>query len=242
MIFERLHHRRIASALTSFDGDVLRKHRCFFGGGTAIALSANEFRESIDIDFLVDDTDAYRDLRELVRGPGGIPALTRPGALFHVVADVRIDQYGIRTALGVDDTRIKFEIVREARIRFEDPAPSDDICGVPRLSTHDLATSKLLANADRYADDSVQSRDLIDLAMLNLPRKHLNRAIERAQRAYPSVERDLELAIAALARRPGRLQQCMANLRIIETPPALLWQRIKRLKRRAPSRSKPSSP
>ena len=31
-----------------------------------------------------------------------------------------------------------------------------------------MGTTKLLANSDRFADDSVNSRDLIDLAMLDL--------------------------------------------------------------------------
>ena len=40
------------------------------------------------------------------------------------------------------------------------------MCGVPSLTPLDLAASKLLANADRWLDDGVFSRDLIDLAMM----------------------------------------------------------------------------
>ncbi|MBM3349738.1 MAG: nucleotidyl transferase AbiEii/AbiGii toxin family protein, partial [Betaproteobacteria bacterium] len=30
-------------------------HQCFFGGGTAITLRHGEYRESVDIDFLISD-------------------------------------------------------------------------------------------------------------------------------------------------------------------------------------------
>lgn len=62
-MFERAHHRRIAAVLTALDGDRLRALSCLFGGGTAIALRCGEYRESVDIDFLVADADGYRELR-----------------------------------------------------------------------------------------------------------------------------------------------------------------------------------
>lgn len=37
-MFERAHHQRIAQILSLLDSDLLRAHRCYFGGGTAIAL------------------------------------------------------------------------------------------------------------------------------------------------------------------------------------------------------------
>lgn len=52
-MFERPHHQRIAHVLAALDGDVLRQHGCLFGGGTCIALRYGEYRESVDIDFLV---------------------------------------------------------------------------------------------------------------------------------------------------------------------------------------------
>ena len=64
------------------------------------------------------------------------------------------------------DTEIKFEIVLEARIELELPGPEDRIEDVATLTPLDMAASKLLANSDRWADDSVFSRDIIDLAMM----------------------------------------------------------------------------
>ena len=231
-MFERPHHQRIARVLDSLDAAWLAQHGCLFGGGTAIALSHGEYRESVDVDFLVSASEGYRALRERVRSAAGIVALGRPGHLLRQAREVRVDQYGIRTFVIVDNQLIKFEIVREARIELSPPVDGDRICGVARLTTVDLATSKLLALADRWTDDSVHSRDLIDLAMMNLPRRTLQQAKAKAGRAYSSIERDLELAIEALHRRPGRLEACATALQMT-TPLALMMKRIKRLPERA---------
>jgi hypothetical protein len=91
-----------------------------------------------------------------------------------------------------------------------------------------LATSKLLANSDRWSDDSVFSRDLIDLAMLDLPRKQMQEAILKAESAYgDSVRRDLNKSIQNLGRRKGRLDECMTALKINDVPKALLWNNIR---------------
>lgn len=62
MSFARPHHQRIASVLACLDAELLRGHRCYFGGETAIALQQGEFRESVDIDFLISDLESYRAL------------------------------------------------------------------------------------------------------------------------------------------------------------------------------------
>lgn len=65
-MFERPHHQRVAQVLASLDASLLAHSHCFFGGGTAIALRYGEYRESVDIDFLVSDIDGYRQLRQLL--------------------------------------------------------------------------------------------------------------------------------------------------------------------------------
>ncbi|WP_255343899.1 nucleotidyl transferase AbiEii/AbiGii toxin family protein [Methylibium sp. T29-B] len=57
-MFERPHHRRIATILAALDADVLVANDCLFGGGTAMALRYGEYRESVDIDFLVSRVEA----------------------------------------------------------------------------------------------------------------------------------------------------------------------------------------
>lgn len=233
-LFERPHHQRIAAVLQALDAPLLTRSGCLFGGGTAIALRYGEYRESVDIDFTVAETTGYRELRQLLTGPDGIRAILRPGATVEQEREVRADQYGIRTVLTQGGFAIKFEIVREARIAFEAPAEADRICGVATLTPLDMAASKLLANADRWLDDSVFSRDLIDLAMMQPRGPLLKKAKAKAQLAYgDSIERDLAKAITALRQRHGRLERCMEMMRVA-VPKAVLWQRIKALEPAAP--------
>ena len=144
-MFKRPHHQRIAQLLARMDAALLREARCYFAGGTAIALQLEEFRESVDIDFLCADQTGYRMLRAAVFDHG-LAALFPAG--IEIIRDMRADRDGIRAVLAVESMPVKFEIVREARISLE-PA---DVPGipVPCLSRIDLFAEKLLANADRY--------------------------------------------------------------------------------------------
>jgi hypothetical protein len=233
-LFEREHHRRVASVLQALDARLLHAHRCLFGGGTALALRYGEYRESVDIDFLVSHREGYKALRQLLSGPAGLPAICRAGIdlapVFSQTREVRADQYGLRTMLRVGDTEIKFEIVLEARITLDAPGAGDLACGVAMLTPLDAAASKLLANSDRWHDDAVLCRDLIDLAMMAPSKALLRQAIAKAQGAYgSSIEADLRQAIQALRERPHRLDHCMLAMRMTTVPKALLWKRIKAL-------------
>lgn len=231
-MFEREHHRRIASVLEALDADALAQSACLFGGGTAIALRYGEYRESIDIDFLVSRIDGYRKLRQALSGPAGINAITKPGRALEQARELRADQYGLRTMLRAAGVEIKFEIVLEGRMELEAPGADDRIAGVATLTPLDMAASKLLANSDRWRDDAVMSRDLIDLAMMAPPKKLLRAAIDKARGAYgASIEADLAKAIENLRERPHRLDACMQAMRMTTVPKALLWSRIKALAR-----------
>lgn len=92
-MFERPHHRRIAAVLSALDGRLLREANCLFGGGTAIALRFGEYRESVDIDFLVSDVGSYRQLRQLLTGPAGFAGLLKAGSTpFILAGELRADQ------------------------------------------------------------------------------------------------------------------------------------------------------
>lgn len=235
-MFDRPHHQRIASVLSSLDGELLQEFHCWFGGGTAIALLLGEYRESVDIDFLVSDPSGYRELRQRLRGARDLSVLTRAGIEPIVCTrDIRADQYGIRTFLDVRGTPIKFEIVREVRIRFEARRRTAQVCGIPTLSRQDLAACKLLANADRWRDDSVFARDVIDLAMLDLPPRDLRPALEKVIPAYGvGVLADMQKALTSLRERPDWLHRCLQALSI-RLPPALVQQKLRALARRLAS-------
>ncbi|MBK7516729.1 MAG: nucleotidyl transferase AbiEii/AbiGii toxin family protein [Betaproteobacteria bacterium] len=229
-MFERPHHRRIATVLQALDADALLANACLFGGGTAMALRFGEYRESVDIDFMVSRVDGYRQLRQRLMGPEGLRAITRPGQVLNPSREMRADQYGVRTLLQVEGADIKLEIVLEARIELEAPCPDDRLCGVATLTPLDMATSKLLANSDRWRDDAVLSRDLIDLAMMAPPKKLLRRALDKARAAYgDNVVADLAKAIENLRERPHRLDQCMKAMAMTTVSKAALWSRIRAL-------------
>lgn len=229
-LFEREHHQHIAQVLQALDGPLLSSHGCLFGGGTAIALRHGEYRESVDMYFLVSYLPGYRALRQALTAAQSLAAITRPGHALALERELRADQYGLRTLVLMDSVAIKLEIVHEARITLDAPGIDDALCGVPTLTLLDMAASKLLANSDRWADDAVYSRDLIDLAMMQPGRPLLRRAIDKAAAAYgQSIEADLAKAIAWLRERPGRLEACRQALRIHAVPAAVLWARIRRL-------------
>ena len=226
-MFEREHHQRIAALLNRLDEQSLLRCRCLFGGGTAIALAHGEFRESIDIDFICSSIDGYRHIRQQVdpRDPGWL--FKRPVTQ---VREPRVDQYGIRLAVAVDAVPVKLEITFEGRIDLRDPLSEDRIEGVWTLSAEDQVATKLMANADRYADDAVMSRDLIDLAMLTPDGVLSTAGTTKARRAYgDSIDKALERAKALLLEREGRLIRCMRAMKMTMTP-ADLQERIERLR------------
>lgn len=135
--------------------------RCYFGGGTAIALQLGEYRESVDVDFLCSDKDGYRLLRNAITPPTLGTVLRAP---IRHVRDVRTQRDKISTFLEVDQAPVRVEFVLEARIDIS--GAMDPLLGVPVLDRNDMYDEKLLANADRALDRSQMSRDLIDLAMM----------------------------------------------------------------------------
>ena len=230
-MFKRPHHQRIATVLQSLNRQLLLENRCYFGGGTAITLCYGEFRESVDMDFLVSDLGCYRTLRQLLTGPEGINAIRTPEAMaLQQQKEIRADQYGLRTTLMVENKPIKFEIILEGRIALEDPGKSDQLCGIATLTRLDMVSSKLLANADRWADASVFSRDVIDLAMMSPSSELLTTAISKAQIAYGNaITRDLNKAIDKLTTQNDWLDRCILAMGI-DTPKVLIWKNLQLLK------------
>lgn len=211
-MFKRNHHNAVLAALHELDADLFERAECYFGGGTAIVLQLDEYRESIDIDFLCASAKGYRELRQVIWGTG-LQGLLAKDSRMEAIRDVRTDQYGIRAALKIGDTVIKFEIVREARVELN--GEMDPTLGVPVLDRDDMYTEKLLANADRWVDASVMNRDIIDLSMM------INRwgpipdaAWEAARGAYGDTVDDAYQKAVARIRSPEWLAKCMTAMSI----------------------------
>ena len=216
----------MAEVLSSLDAPLLAEHNCWFGGGTAIVLANGEFRESVDIDFLVSDPKSYRELRQMVRDHGLDALATRELDLGRTPS---VDGYGIRTSVLVARVAIKFEIINEGRIDLDTPSLGDEICGLRILTRTDQVATKLLANDDRWADTSTFSRDLIDLAMMKPDTAALKAGARKAVDAYgKTVGETLNKAVTYLQDRPQRLDEYIRALKI-DAPRAVVWQSIRDL-------------
>ncbi|BAY00823.1 nucleotidyl transferase AbiEii/AbiGii toxin family protein [Anabaena sp. CCAP 1446/1C] len=86
---------------------------------------------------------------------------------------------------------------------------------VPCLNQIDSFAEKLLANSDRWNDSSVESRDLIDLAIQRLNSPIPQAAIEKAESAYPVIE-PLKKAISFFQNHPNYRDKCFTALGIAE--------------------------
>lgn len=211
--FARPRHATVAAALAALDGRFLEECRCSFGGGTRIVLELGEYRESENLDFLCSSTTGYRALRSTIseRSLGKIAA--RPLAL---AREVRADRYGIRTVLDINEAMLKFEIFLEGRIELA--GGSRIGFDVPCLSHADCFAEKLLANADRWRDDSVLSRDVIDLAFMveGWSRADALAGAALARDAYGSVvDRSLGDAAQRLLDVAAHRKRCIAALRVV---------------------------
>jgi len=223
--FARPGHRQVHTVLARLDCAFLAKTRCFFGGGTRIVLELGEYRESRDMGFLCSDRDGYRLLRESVSesslGPIMAPDLS-------LAREVRADQYGIRTFIEHDGVKLKFEIVKEARIEID----GQSIGGIPVacLTRRHCFAEKFLANADRGLDASTLSRDIVDLAFMieGWSRQDADEGMVLAKMAYgDSVLRSLAAVTRKMREDKIYRNRCVEGLAISE--PKILSSGIKAL-------------
>jgi hypothetical protein len=214
-VYRRPRHKKIARVLEAFDPDLLLRTEAFFGGGTAITLSLDEYRESIDIHFMCASKEGFAELRARTFD-NGLSALLKAGRALQETRELRRDAYSIRSWIDVEDTPVKLEIVSEARIDLD--GSMNERFGVPTLARHDMYAEKLLANADRGADPASSHRDLIDLGMMiaewgpipDVAWKKADAAYQgRATRAFHRYSRVL--------RSGGRFDRCAREMDI---PPA----------------------
>ena len=211
MEFEQDQHQRILAVLNLLNSEFLEACGAFFTGRTLLALKYQEYRISQDIDFLCADPGGYRRLRNEIYEQG-YAALFRSQEGIDLPRSIQTDQYAIRFPVVVDGVSIRFEIVREARISLESPEHLSFL-PVACLSTADCFAEKLMANADRWLDGSVKSRDLVDLAMLRSHSPIPDSAITKSTAAYPVME-PLKRAIANFQNKPDYRECCYRSLRV----------------------------
>lgn len=213
--FKRPAHQQVLSLLGNLDSAFLAEARCYFGGGTRIVLELGEYRVSRDMCFLCSDRDGYRLLRETVLDStlGKIAATN-----LTLVRDVRADQYGVRTFIEQDDTRLKFEIAREARIDLS----GTNVSGLPVtcLARPHCFAERFLANADRGMDASTLSRDIIDLAFMveGWSADDARLGMELAVDAYgDSTQKALDSVLIKMKENRTYRNRCVEGLAIKDT-------------------------
>ena len=212
-MFEREFHQKILNVLNQLRANFLLECGAYFGGGTLVSLNHGEYRLSKDIDFLCSTGTGYRLLRQKI-AENQYNALFNTQNNLNLPGQIKADQYGIRFAIIVDETLIKFEIIMEGRIELGE-ANYPIWSPVPCLNQIDSFAEKLLANSDRWNDSSVESRDLIDLAMQRLNSPIPQAAIEKAESAYPVIE-PLKKAISFFQNHPNYRDKCFTALIIAE--------------------------
>lgn len=212
-MFNHKHHQRILHILNSLNPAIFEETGTHFGGGTLIALLYDEYRWSKDVDFICPMGPGYRRLRQFVAEGNFKPSIffSKHESL-EFPRDLRANQYGIRFLVMCEDTPIKFEIVAEARIKLETPEYLNWL-GVPCLNSVDRYAEKLLANADRWPDASIESRDLIDLAVLRVHNEQSDQSIKKAEEAYP-VLMPLKKALVKFQNSQEYRRKCFSALEI----------------------------
>ena len=201
--------------LAALDADFLAHAKCYFGGGTRIALALAEYRESADIDLLCADRAGYRALRSTITGKSLGRIARVPMAL---AREVVADRYGIRTFVQVGEEKIKFEIVSEGRIGITGGVEPG--FPIPVLTPVSCFAEKFLANADRWNDESFLGRDVIDLAFMAAAWNPADAAtgLAQAREAYgKAVDDALKKAVQAMSERKDYLKRCTKSLGVVDT-------------------------
>lgn len=215
-MFRREQHRNVLALLAAFDSQKLARCKFLFAGGTRIVLELDEYRVSHDLDFLCSDPEGYAELR-FEAAKGGYESLfdRNRAAELDFPREMRIDQYGIRFPVAIAGDVIRVELIREARIGL-DPAVKPDWSPVGCLSLLDCYAEKLLANADRWADRQVLSRDLIDLCALRRRVGPIPAAAwSKVEAAYRTAARDdLRKALSTFEQQTQYRQRCFEGLGI----------------------------
>lgn len=180
------HHKLIKSVLNNFNTDFFFTNSIYFGGGTRIALEIDEYRESIDVDFLCPDMESYRAVRQEVTS-NSLGNLVKNE--FNYAREIKFDRYGVRTFIKEENTPIKLEIV--SFDNYDLVADSRELFPVPFIDHESCFYTKLLANSDRCLQ--AQCKDIIDILAMHdawggIPQS----AITKAERHYgSSVLKDL---------------------------------------------------
>lgn len=191
---------------------MLLQHHCLLGGGAAAVLTRGEYREVRRIELCCHSVDAYRAIRSSVASQDAGWLFKEPTT---VVREPHFDRHGIRLTAVLEGIAIKIQIILESRFTMLAPPAEGRLEGVWTLSGEDLVATKLTANADRYADDSFMSRDIIDLAMIANDGWLSPSGVAKARSVYQrGIDTTFVRAKAMLLDNDAHLARCMRELKM----------------------------
>ncbi|WED29056.1 nucleotidyl transferase AbiEii/AbiGii toxin family protein [Vibrio sp. DW001] len=164
------HHQIIESALENFNADFFCENNILFGGGTRIALELDEYRESIDIDFLCPNKASYRAIREHVTNIS-LGELVKKE--FTYAREIRADRDAVRTFITLNGTNIKLEFLScdDYDLTYE---YDTNRFPVPFLDQTSCFYTKLLANSDRKF--TAPYKDIFDILAMYKEWGHIPQA------------------------------------------------------------------
>lgn len=208
--YRREKHQLIANCLANFNSEFLSEHAIFFGGGTRIALELDEYRESVDIDFLCKDKAAFRAVRQQVNNSSLGELVYKE---FNYGREIIFDRYGVRTFIKIDDVAIKLEFV--AFDNYALAAAAGAFFPVPYLDRSSCFATKLLANADRVGIKPY--KDIFDLIVMysnwgDIPSTALFESYSHYGQQV--VDKKLHQALTLLLANPLEYSKAAANMSV----------------------------
>lgn len=198
---------RIDKILAEFDLTPIPDFPAQLAGGTLLSMEQGRYRLSQDLDFISNEDSYYRLYNWFIDFD---PQVLFPSDDIKVT-NIRKDRISIRMQVQIEDTPLKVEFIAEERFELE-PADFSN-SKIAKLSFNDRVTTKLLANRDRYLDDSCFSRDLIDLAMLRRLDRFDEYLFNRCKYNYKIKESLIE-AVTRFQEKAERRQRCYSMLQI----------------------------
>ena len=217
----------INTVIEQLDKNLFVERQIVLGGGALIGLKYQQLRTLLrsrvcfanldavrpcsDLDFLV----SPKNFQQLRAGISGGQSIFRRQEGFRA-SEPRIDRYGIRYPLFIErgdrETALKLEIIADYNLEIDKPETYNDL---PCLNLVDRLAAKLMANADRWGDDSTFSRDLIDLAIIANARNSLpKKAYLKSELVYPDAITALKEALIKFQSFPERREKCYEALQI----------------------------
>jgi hypothetical protein len=159
MTYYRPHHKTIKKILEHFNIDYLTENNILFGGGTRIALELDEYRKSVDIDFLCMNTPSYKAVRTQACNVS-LGNILSDDLTF--AREIRCERSAVRTFVNHDDINVKLEFV--AFDDYQLTPQLDSPFSVPCIDHDSCYITKLLAHSDRK--HCPERKDFFDLLMM----------------------------------------------------------------------------